>query len=174
MTSRYLLLLLLLGTTTIPAMAGERRDNLTLGLGAFDVPGTEYLSAVGSLTYRFAPRLFADEFGPMFHGLGPQIGLKANTDGGIYGYGGVFLDIRPTDNIVIWPSAGAGAYGQGSSIDLGGTFQFHLEVFGGYRMAPGQMLGLSFQHVSNAGIHRRNPGVNSYFLTYSIDLPALF
>lgn len=174
MIIRSLLLALALSSLSTAAMAGDRHDQLTLGMGAFDVPGIDYLSAEGSLTYRFAPRLFADEFGSMFHGVGPQIGLKANTDGGVYGYGGMFLDIRPTDNIVIWPSAGAGGYRQGNSIDLGGTFQFHLEVFGGYRVAPGHMLGVSFQHVSNANIHRHNPGVNSYFLTYTVELPALF
>jgi lipid A 3-O-deacylase len=174
LTIRHLLLTLVLSSAAASTAAADRRDALTLGLGAHDVPGLEYLSAEASLTYRFAPRLFADHFGPMFHGIGPQVGLKANTDGGVYGHGGVFLDIRPTDNIVIWPAAGAGGYSQGNSIDLGGVFQFYLEIFGGYRFAPGHMLGISFQHVSNASIHKHNPGVNSYFLTYTVELPALF
>lgn len=174
MSTRCQLLLLLLTLVATSATAEHQKDSLTLGLGAFDVPGLDYLAAEGFMTYRFAPRLFADQLGPMFHGIGPQVGLKANTDGGVYGHGGVFIDIRPTEKVVIWPSAGAGGYRQGNSIDLGGVFQFHLEVFGGYRVASGHMLGISFQHVSNANIHKHNPGVNSYFLTYTAELPALF
>lgn len=156
-----------------PAHA-DGRDVLTVGLGAVDVLDTDALAGEGYMAYRFAPRLFADRLGDVFHGIGPMVGWRGNTDGGLFGYGDAFLDLRPSERLVLWPSVGIGGYRAGDSRDLGGVFQFHLEVFAGYRVAERHMLGVSFQHVSNAGLHEKNPGTNSIFVTYSIALPPVF
>lgn len=169
-----ILLALLLYFTLITNSFAEDKDFLTLGAGAFEFIHPDDAEPAGFVSYRFAPRLFADTFGPIFRGIGPMVGVMANTDGGVFGYGDVFLDIRPTDNLVIWPSAGIGGYRLGDSKPLGGTFQFHLEVFVGYSFAERHMLGISYQHVSNAGIQDINPTADSLYLSYSIALPPLF
>lgn len=148
-------------------------DFLSIGAGAFDVINQDREAPAGFMAYRFSPRVLHDYLGPYFHGIGPMIGILANTDGGLYGHGDLLLDIRPTDNLVIWPSAGFGGYHQGDSRDLGGVFEFHLELFMGYRLQEQHMLGISWQHISNAGSHDINPSADSVFLTYTITLPAI-
>lgn len=149
------------------AIAGES-GFLTLGAGAFEVAQGNNRAAEAYAAYRFSPRLLADKFGPVFRGIGPMIGLNANTDGGVFGYGDLFIDIRPTENIVIWPSAGIGGYREGNSRPLGGIVQFHAELFVGYSISEKQMLGISYQHVSNAGIHDINPTADSIYATYTL------
>jgi len=152
----------------------EEKDYFTLGGGAFEVLDSGKAEPAAFGNYRFAPRAFADYLGDKFRGIGPMVGLMANTDGGLFGHGAIFADIRPTENLVIWPTAGLGGYRRGNSIDLGGTFQFYLEIFMGYRMAKKHMLGISYQHISNAGVQDRNPAADSIFITYTSALPALF
>lgn len=170
----HLLLALILapGLLLPPAGAAEtgQTGHLTLGAGVFEAFQGNNRAAEGYLAYRFAPRLFGDRFGPAFRGIGPMVGLNANSDGGVFGYGDLFLDIRPTENTVIWPSAGIGGYRRGNSVPLGGVFQFHAELFLGYRVTDNQMLGLSYQHISNAGIHASNPTADSFYLTYTLAL----
>jgi hypothetical protein len=174
---RHLVLATLMSVAADVAGADEP-DYLQLGVGAFDVTDGDRLSAEGYAEYRFGRRLGAeiagDPGGDWWHGAGPLVGLRANGDGGIFGFGGVFLDIRPHERLVLWPSAGIGGWREGGSRDLGGTFQFHLETFIGYRIAERHMLGVSFQHISNAGLHSKNPGADSVFMTYSIALPPAF
>lgn len=141
---------------------------MTLGIGAFDVTDTDSLAAEGFVDYRFGHRRFGDYFGESFRGVGPMLGFKANSDGGLMGHGSLFIDIRPAANWVVWPSAGVGGYRPGNSRDLGGVFQFHLGAHVGYRWDERTMLGISFQHVSNGGFQPINPGADSVFITYSI------
>lgn len=143
---------------------------LTVGAGAFDVTDGNSLTGEGFVSYHFGHRGLRNRFGEFFRGVGPMIGLKANTDGGIMGHGSLFLDLRPSRKWVLWPSAGLGGYRKGDSRHLGGVFQFHLGGQIGYRWTERSMLGVSLQHVSNAGLHDANPGADSVFLTYSITL----
>ena len=103
----------------------------------------------------------------MWH-VGPMIGLMANTDGGVYGYGGLFIDIFFGDRWVVMPNAAVGGYRQGSSKDLGGILEFRTGVEIAYRFADKSRLGLAFQHISNAGLAHKNPGTESLVLTYAI------
>jgi hypothetical protein len=98
----------------------------------------------------------------------------ANTDGGIFGYGGAYVEFRPVDRIVLLPSAGVGGYRQGGSKPLGGVFQFHLGFTAVYQFDNDSRLGITFAHISNAGIHDRNPGANSLLLTYGMPVNTMF
>lgn len=167
-TTAQLLAILILNLCFLAPAVAEERGHLTLGVGAFEVAHSDARAAEAFVNYRFSPRLFADKFGPVFRGIGPMLGLNANTDGGVFGYGDLFLDIRPTENIVIWPSAGIGGYRQGNSRSLGGIFQFHAELFAGYRISERQMIGISYQHISNAGTHDSNPTADSIYATYTL------
>lgn len=168
--AHLLLALFLAPGLLLPPAKAEETGHLTLGAGVFEAFQGHNRAAEGYMAYRFSPRLLGDLFGPAFHGIGPMVGLNANSDGGIFGYGDLFLDIRPTENTVIWPSAGIGGYRRGNSVPLGGVFQFHAELFLGYRVTDNQMLGLSYQHISNAGIHASNPTADSLYLNYTLAL----
>ena len=67
----------------------------------------------------------------------------------------------------IVPSGGIGAYSKGNGLDLGGTFEFHLGIGASYAVTGDSRLGLAIYHISNAGTHRKNPGVNTVAVTWS-------
>ncbi len=142
-------------------------DFFTLGAGLFDVTEPDDISFVGLIDYRFSPRIFSGLYDERFHGAGLMAGILANTDSGFYGFGGLFLDIRWNEKIFILPSLSVGGYGQNHSRDLGGVLEFKPEFYIGYKLSPQNMVGLSLQHISNGGFHRKNPGVNMAIITWT-------
>lgn len=166
---------LLVGLNTGPALA-DGWDYVSISAGAFDIDrfARDDLSAEGRIEFHSGHRLFSDELGGYFRGLGPMLGLMANADGGIFGYGGVYAEFRLFERLAVLPSAGMGGYHRGSSKDLGGVFQFHLGITGAYQLDNGSRVGITFAHISNARVHRNNPGVNSLLLTYSIPVATMF
>lgn len=155
-----------------PAPAQAAKDRVLLGVGAFsfDDDQDEDLAAEARLEYLFGLRGFEREFGPHFNGIGPYVALNVNTDGGVFGSGGFFLDIEPHNRVSFRPFAGIGGYSEGGSRDLGGVFQFETGATLAYRLENETEVGIMFKHISNAGIHDRNPGVNSLMLTVSVPL----
>ncbi len=152
------------------------RDHLQLGVGYFDVVDQSNESVGFGAIYRPSVRYFeiGAQPGDVWRGVGPQIGASINTDGGALGHAGLFLDIRPGDNWVIWPGINLAAWEQGDSRDLGGTFQFMSEAYVGYRLPWNDLLGVSLQHISNAGIHDDNPGTDIVLVTYTVSFGPLF
>ena len=126
--------------------------------GGFDVNDDE-TSGEFRLEYRSDYRLWH---------IGPMIGLMANTDGGVYGYGGLFIDIFFGKNFVVMPNAAVGGWRRGDSKDLGSILEFRTGVEVAYRFEDKSRLGIAFQHISNAGIDDQNPGTESLVLTYAI------
>jgi len=177
-----LLLLLALGLATGGASAAERDTVLELGpvallgdgpigigptyaelgLGAFDIvgEGRDETSGAAMLQLRLGYKLY---------GIGPTIGLMANTDGGVFGFGGIYADLAWGD-VIITPVLALGGYREGDSKDLGGVFQFRSEVGVAYEFADGSRLGLRGAHISNAGVHADNPGEEEIFITYAVPL----
>ena len=102
----------------------------------------------------------------------PMIGLMLNTDGGVYGYGGINLDIFLGRRWVVMPNFAIGGYRRGSSKDLGNVIEFRSGLEIAYRFDDRSRLGVAFQHTSNASISNNNPGTESLVLTYSIALGA--
>jgi hypothetical protein len=137
---------------------GNETDNLLLGVGAFDL--RHHASAAGTIEYRFGRKVFV---------LGPALGLMANTDGGVFGYVGVYGDLS-YKRLYITPQLAMGGYHQGSSQDLGGVFQFRESLDIAWRFDSGHRLGIRAAHISNASIHDINPGEEEVFLTYSFPL----
>jgi len=141
---------------------GDDVNRVQLGVGAFNIfPGEEEeekdVSAEGRVELRLGQKLF---------GIGPRIGILANSDGGVYGYGGVYADAQYR-NWVLTPFAGLGGYARGDGPELGGVFQFHVGLDLAYQLEFGR-IGLKIGHISNAGIHDDNPGSESLLLTYSL------
>jgi hypothetical protein len=140
---------------------GDDRNYLEIGAGVFDALKEEAearRSAGASLELRGGSKLGF---------IGPAAGVIVNTDGGVYGYGGVYMDLR-LGPVVLTPQAGIGAYHQGDSSDLGGVFQFRIGAGLTYQFDNGWRLGLSFAHISNAGIYEDNGGVEEIYLILGI------
>ena len=137
---------------------GNEADNVLLGAGVFDL--RHHASAAGTAEYRFGRKVFV---------IGLTLGLMANTDGGLFGYAGTYADLS-YKKFYVTPQLAMGGYGQGSSQDLGGVFQFRQSIDFAYRFENGQRLGIRAAHISNAGIHGINPGEEELLLTYSFPI----
>lgn len=137
---------------------GNEADNLLLGAGVFDL--RDEPSGAGMVEYRFGRKVFV---------IGPALGLLVNADGGLFGYVGVYSDLSYA-NFFVTPQLAIGGYGDGSSKDLGGVFQFRQALDLAYRFGNGHRLGLRVAHISNASIHDSNPGEEELLLTYSLQL----
>jgi hypothetical protein len=141
---------------------GDAPSYAEVGLGAFDVfaerDGDSQRSGAALLQLRWGRKLYF---------IGPAIGLVGNTDGGVFGYGGIYADLA-YGNIVVTPVLAAGGYAEGDSKDLGGVFQFRTELGIAYEFDDGTRIGARFAHISNAFIHDDNAGEEELFITFAI------
>jgi len=161
---------LLIAAATVAVGVGESRaeepDFISVGAGYYDLFDDESAGEF-RLEYRFS-----EENKLLF--FTPFVGATATTDGGTYGYGGVGIDIFFGRRWVLTPNFAAGIYGNGDGKDLGSAIEFRSGVELAYRFDDYSRLGLSFTHISNAGIDERNPGVESLVLVYSVPFNVLF
>jgi lipid A 3-O-deacylase len=67
-------------------------------------------------------------------------------------------------------SSGPGYFRPGGGLDLGHRLEFLTAGELSYRLDGGGRIGLVGAHLSNAGISRRNPGVETIALAYSVPL----
>jgi len=139
-------------------VAGSGPGRTMLAFGAYDFVADQDPSFAFNWEYQFGRKLL---------GIGPGLGLDVNADGGLYGYFGLYADIA-IGPAVVTPMLAAGGYREGESIDLGGIFQFRSALGVAYEFDDASRLGLRVTHISNAGIHDDNPGVEELFLTFSV------
>lgn len=145
---------------------GRAPSYIDVGVGVFDVflEDDDITTPAARIELRWGEKLFF---------IGPAIGIMANTDGGVFGYGGIYADIR-YGNFVLMPLLAVGGYHQGDSKDLGGVFQFRVGLGLNYQVEGGARIGVRLDHVSNAGTHGSNPGEEELLLTLSVPLARLF
>lgn len=134
---------------------------LDIGAGVYDIIGNAHRNETVALDLEY-------RFGTKLYHIGPAVGVIADARGGGMVYVGFYGDI-PVGPVIVTPLAGLGAWRRGDSDDedLGGWFQFRLSLEAAYQFADRSRLGLRFGHISNADIHRRNPGENDLMLTYA-------
>lgn len=105
--------------------------------------------------------------------LKPFVGLEGTTDGAFYGYFGFLADIYFGNRFVLTPNAAFGYYDNGNGKNLGSHAEFRTGAEFSYRFDDRSRLGLGFNHISNAGIGKVNPGEESIVLMYSIPFTLL-
>lgn len=111
----------------------------------------------------------------VFYGLRPTAGLSIDTDGGVYGYGGLNWDIPlGASGFYLTPNFMAGLYHRGDSKRLGGPIEFRSGIEGSYQFNNGHRAGVAFNHISNANIYNRNPGAETLLFNYAIPLSSAF
>lgn len=145
------------------ATAEEATPYLSFSAGAFDIRRDS--SAELAVAYR-----------PGYHllwMLQPHAGLLVNSDGGVYGYAGLLIDLKLTDNLYLTPSAAVGAFNEGGGTDLGNVIEFRTGAELAWQFEDASRLGLGFYHLSNAHLSNRNPGAESVILTYSLPFSGL-
>jgi hypothetical protein len=104
--------------------------------------------------------------------FGVMIGGMATTKGALMGYGGFTLDIPVIDNFFIVADATAGYYSRGNDkvLSFGSTAEFRTGGGVAYEFDNGWRLGADFHHISNAGLDKKNPGVEIAAITLSVPL----
>jgi lipid A 3-O-deacylase len=133
-----------------------------IGVGAVGVleRDDEEGAAVG-VEYR-SPRSYLN--------LSPMAGFFVSADSSAYAYAGIYHDFKLGSRWVLSPHLSVGAYNEGGGNDLGGTFQFQPGIDLFYRLQSNARLGVTVRHLSNAGIHDKNPGTEVAMLLYAIPL----
>jgi lipid A 3-O-deacylase len=137
---------------------------LDFSAGVYDLIGNAHRNETGAAGAEL-------RLGRRWAGIGPAIGTIVDLHGGGMIYAGIDTDLA-VGPIVVTPLLGLGAWWRGSGRDenLGGTFQFRMSLTAAYVFQNGSRLGLRFGHISNADIHRVNPGENDLMITYAIPL----
>jgi lipid A 3-O-deacylase len=165
-------LLIALGVAAAPPAAaqisfGSPGDppRVALGSGAFDAlpnnkkPG-DGVAGLASGEYRFGDVLWI---------VAPFIGAFGTGKGAFYGYGGFGFDIAFFDKWIAAPSAAVGYFAHGGGLDLGSHCEFRTGAEFDYRFDNLSRLGVGFYHMSNAGIGKKNPGVE--LATFVLTVP---
>jgi len=146
-------------------MRSDSRWLAIVGGGAFDTQmptDEEDLAPAYNLELRFKPGLW------YFH---PHIGFQGTTDGMVYGYLGYHLDFPIGDHLRLVPSGSIGLYYQGDNEkDLGGLAEFRIGGGINWRFDNDWRVGVSWYHMSNAGIYELNAGAEMMFLELGIPL----
>lgn len=144
--------------------ASDDPPYLSFAAGGFDILHNNTAGEF-RLEYRFADRqLFLFK---------PFIGVLGTTYKAFYGYAGLRVDIYLGRRFVLMPNAAFGYYQHGEGKNLGGVAEFRTGGELAYRFDDRSRLGLSFNHISNAGLYKRNPGEEEAAIVYSIPFDLL-
>lgn len=145
-----------------PAATDDRADDpdWALSVGGFDVIDGQSAFELG-IERRF------DRFRLLKLSLIPVAGVTVTSDGGFYVAGGARLDHPLGDRWVVSPHFAVTLLEQGDGRDLGSVVEFRSGLEIAYLLPNRRRLGLSFYHLSNAGIDKTNPGSESLVFVYS-------
>lgn len=160
--------ILLVGVALVAeSQAQESKDPayLSLGIGYYDFIADDDTAVDFRLEYRSDLALWL---------IRPFAGLEVTTDGAVYGLGGIFLDVHVLDNIVLTPSIGVGAYGEGDGKDLGSVFEIRSQAEIAYQFEDASRLSLAISHISNAGVGDHNPGTEIISVYYHLPIDKIF
>ena len=160
---------LLLFAIAFGVAAGARAEDkwvLLGGLGAFDLPLPNEVKDTApayAVELRMKPGLWH------FH---PHLGFQGTTDGMVYGFGGVHLDLPLGDHLRLVPSGSVGFYDDGENDkNLDGLVEFRIGAGVAWQFASGLRVGGTWYHMSNAYTADRNPGAEMLFLELGFAFP---
>lgn len=145
--------------------AASSPDLVSVGVGAYDsivfqestdTPRNRSLDL--RLEYRFGYSLlpFMEPYA-QFH---PWLGVETTIDGMFFGGGGLLADVK-LGPVVLTPSVGLGFWRRGGSKNLGSALEFRSQIEVGYEFDNQMRVSAFLSHISNAGMTRKNPGVNT-------------
>jgi lipid A 3-O-deacylase len=142
-------------------LTGHERDGLlSVGGGMFDFLHN-HKAFEGRAEYDFAHG---------FYFVKPMIGVFGTNRKSVFGYAGFILDLHFGRHFVFVPNAAVGYYHQGNGKDLGEAFEFKTGARFDYRFDDASRVGIAFDHISNAGLSKTNPGEENILLMFSFPL----
>ena len=167
---RALLRLVILGAVALATLVPGRSAGaaeVVLSAGEYDV---EEAKGGGALEAGVVVRLTGTEVWRSKRGwaLVPAFGATASEHETVYGWAGGALQIPISSRVGLVPQLGAGVYRQGTGKNLGGSLEFRSGLELVFRASDALRVGAEFYHLSNAGLHEINPGVNSLVLTFAV------
>lgn len=145
-----------------PAANAQGSGYVAGGLGAFDFLHN-YTAPEGRLEYRFPESIFFFK---------PLVGAFFTDKGSLYAYGGFRLELPIGRHLLLVPMAAVGDYERGGGKDLGAHIEFKTGAELDLAFANGVRAGPVFDHVSNAGIGKKNPGEENLLLMISVPLES--
>ena len=92
----------------------------------------------------------------------PITGGFITENSAAYVYTGVEWNYQINDKLKFTPSFAPGLYHEGDGKDLGHALEFKTEVQASYSISNSTSIGMSYNHISNASLGKKNPGANSY------------
>ena len=107
--------------------------------------------------------------------FGVFAGGMVTTKSALMGYAGITYDLRLTDHILILPDAAVGYYSHGNDkiLSAGSTAEFRTGIGIAYEFDNGWRAGADIHHISNAGLDKKNPGVEVAAITLAVPLFGL-
>ena len=97
--------------------------------------------------------------------LQPVTGLMITSDNAAYLYSGFQVKYK-YGSLNITPSFTPGLYNEGNGKDLGHIIEFKSEIQLTIELSSGSEIGISYNHISNASLGKKNPGANSYMFNF--------
>ena len=90
--------------------------------------------------------------------VAPAVGIELADGGARFYYVEAQRAFPINGRWSVVPALGLGFFQDGSDLDLGHDLQFRTALSFGYRLRPAWCVGVSFTHISNAGLEDSNPG----------------
>ena len=149
------------------------------GIGLFDVKfdGSETNNALDVRYERRFDNVLID-IGPEednFFYLKPFAGIELTSDSAFYIVSGIYLEdnlgqlfINKNNQWNFTPSFGFGYYDDGNGTKLGNNLEFRTTFEFSYELENLDRIGISFSHISNANIGKKNPGAEIMTISYQI------
>ncbi len=104
----------------------------------------------------------------------PMGGVEATTDSAFYGFAGFVFDIPIGRHFFLSPNEVVGFYDNGDGKYLGSFIEFRSTIEAGYRFNDESRLSVAFGHISNAGLTKRNHGVEILTVYYHVPINNIF
>ena len=108
-----------------------------------------------------------------FFYLKPFAGIELTSDSAFYLISGIYLEDNIGDlmagkdnNWSFTPSFGVGYYDDGNGKKLGNKVEFRTTLELSYQLVNKDRIGISFGHISNANIGKKNPGAEIISISY--------
>ena len=143
--------------------ADEKSNNTELNFftGMFDFSDDKQAAGVLGLQHQ-SDDLFRKSF---LGKLSPITGGFFTEKNALYLYSGVQAEYE-IGFLTLTPSFAPGYYNYGDGKDLGYPLEFKSEVQMSFNLGDSSQMGMSYNHISNASIGKKNPGANSYMFNF--------
>jgi lipid A 3-O-deacylase len=158
--------LTMLAVSASAAGKAQANDYISFNAGQFNALRTNQDQAFQyGAEYRFSQ---------VAYGVRPVIGAFGTDESAGYVYAGLNWDVAIIPNqLYIIPNFAVGAYREGNGKQLGGALEFRSGIELAYQFPNQMQVGIALNHLSNASLYDRNPGVETVLATYSIPVSTL-